>query len=185
MKWIAIAVLLALTSTSVAEEVLDSDRDGMPDLWEKEFGFNPTDTTDAVGDQDGDGFTNLEEYKAGTCPVGPIVCHVPKLLFDTVVQRGTNRWIHFRQLRGKSVWVGEGKPVGPVGGVPDWGNRRFWQTVANVTVDDRVPTNIQVVVIHRPSGGKTNTWVVPYIGIPPPRIEKRKTGEPESEPYKK
>lgn len=40
----------------------DSDGDGMPDEWENGAGLNPSDPTDGNRDQDGDGYTNLEEY---------------------------------------------------------------------------------------------------------------------------
>ena len=39
----------------------DSDHDGMPDTWETSHGLDPT-TVDGAGDQDGDGYTNVEEY---------------------------------------------------------------------------------------------------------------------------
>jgi len=42
--------------------LMDSDHDGMPDAWEIEFGLNPSEPSDASADQDGDGYTNLEEY---------------------------------------------------------------------------------------------------------------------------
>ncbi len=41
---------------------VDTDRDGMPDEWEKAHGLNPRDPADAVKDRDGDGYTNIEEY---------------------------------------------------------------------------------------------------------------------------
>ena len=47
---------------------LDSDGDGLPDDWEKENGYNPNDPADAQLDKDGDTFTTLEEYQAGTSP---------------------------------------------------------------------------------------------------------------------
>ena len=50
----------------------DSDGDGMPDWWEKKYGLNPFDTSDAQIDSDGDGFSNLEEYHAGTDPKDPL-----------------------------------------------------------------------------------------------------------------
>lgn len=34
----------------------------MPDAWEKKHGLNPADPKDRNGDQDGAGYTNLEEY---------------------------------------------------------------------------------------------------------------------------
>jgi hypothetical protein len=46
----------------------DSDGDGMPDDWERRYGLNPHDASDANGDKDGDGYTNLEEYLNGTDP---------------------------------------------------------------------------------------------------------------------
>jgi pectate lyase len=41
----------------------DRDRDGMPDGWETQRGLNP-DRDDSRGDDDGDGYTNVEEYLA-------------------------------------------------------------------------------------------------------------------------
>ncbi len=40
----------------------DKDRDGMPDAWELKQGLNPADPQDGNADQDGDGYTNLEEF---------------------------------------------------------------------------------------------------------------------------
>jgi hypothetical protein len=46
----------------------DSDADGMPDWWELLYGLDPNDATDAEGDLDGDGISNLSEWLAGTIP---------------------------------------------------------------------------------------------------------------------
>jgi len=48
----------------------DDDNDGMPDSWEIAHGLNPL-VNDAHLDKDGDGFTNLREYLAGTNPNDP------------------------------------------------------------------------------------------------------------------
>ena len=48
--------------------VADTDRDGLPDDYEIAHGFLPHDAFDAGMDADGDGFSNLEEYFAGTNP---------------------------------------------------------------------------------------------------------------------
>lgn len=41
---------------------VDTDKDGMPDAWEKKYGLNPNDPSDAVKDCNGDGYTNIEKY---------------------------------------------------------------------------------------------------------------------------
>jgi hypothetical protein len=46
----------------------DSDADGMPDDWEKAHGLNPNDPSDATGDLNGDGYTNIEEFINGLDP---------------------------------------------------------------------------------------------------------------------
>ena len=46
----------------------DSDKDGMPDAWEKMNGLNPNDASDAKGDQNNDGYTNIEDYINGINP---------------------------------------------------------------------------------------------------------------------
>ncbi len=46
----------------------DCDSDGMLDGWEQTFGLNPADPADAALDADGDGRTNLDEFRAATHP---------------------------------------------------------------------------------------------------------------------
>ena len=53
-------------------EIKDTDKDGMPDDWETQYGFNPNDPSDAAQDADHDGVSNLDEYKAGTNPIDAI-----------------------------------------------------------------------------------------------------------------
>lgn len=50
---------------------VDTDGDGMPDLWEIQYQFNPKDAADGEQDADGDGFTNFEEFEAKTNPRDP------------------------------------------------------------------------------------------------------------------
>jgi len=46
----------------------DSDNDSLPDGWEVAYGLNPLNASDANGDLDGDGQSNLSEYLTGTQP---------------------------------------------------------------------------------------------------------------------
>jgi hypothetical protein len=48
----------------------DDDNDGMPDTWEQQHTLNPL-VNDAAEDEDGDGFTNLQEYRGGSDPNDP------------------------------------------------------------------------------------------------------------------
>ncbi len=44
---------------------VDTDNDGMPDAWETKYGLNPNDPSDATGDFDHTGYTNIEKYING------------------------------------------------------------------------------------------------------------------------
>lgn len=46
----------------------DTDSDGMPDLFELQYGFSVTDPLDGLLDFDEDGISNLDEYLKGTDP---------------------------------------------------------------------------------------------------------------------
>lgn len=50
------------------EPYADADSDGMPDEWEKAHGLNPNDASDAAGDLNGDGYTNIEKFIHGLDP---------------------------------------------------------------------------------------------------------------------
>ncbi|GLB49617.1 polysaccharide lyase [Neptunitalea sp. Y10] len=50
----------------------DSDNDGIPDRWEKKYGLNPYDSSDANKDLNGDGYTNIEKYFNGIDPTDRI-----------------------------------------------------------------------------------------------------------------
>ncbi len=52
----------------ITSDLDDTDNDGMPDWWEKKYGLNPEDKSDARKDKDDDGYSNLKEFKIGTNP---------------------------------------------------------------------------------------------------------------------
>lgn len=54
-----------------AASSVDTDGDGMQDLWEMAHGFDPFNPADAGLDPDGDGLTNLQESQLGTNPRDP------------------------------------------------------------------------------------------------------------------
>ncbi len=57
---------------------IDTDGDGLPDWWEEKYFGGPTAAV-AHEDFDGDGFTNLEEYLAGTDPTDPTSYPPPRI----------------------------------------------------------------------------------------------------------
>ncbi|NDV78086.1 polysaccharide lyase [Dysgonomonas sp. 511] len=65
----------------------DSDGDGMPDEWEKKYGLNPNDPSDAVKDMNGDGYTNIEKYINGIDPTTKVDWTKPENNHDTLAKR--------------------------------------------------------------------------------------------------
>jgi len=47
---------------------VDTDKDGIPDKWEKKHGLNPNDPADAKLDSNNDGYSNIEDYINGIDP---------------------------------------------------------------------------------------------------------------------
>jgi hypothetical protein len=72
----------------------DDDNDGMPDVWEEDYGLNPLDPADAAQDADNDGITNLDEYTNGTNPELPdnpsFLNASPSELLAAIEQGGTD-----------------------------------------------------------------------------------------------
>jgi len=53
---------------SVPPDQVDSDSDGIPDVWEKLYSLDPYNAADGSADIDGDRLSNLEEYRRGLNP---------------------------------------------------------------------------------------------------------------------
>lgn len=66
---------------------LDSDNDGMPDVWERKYGLDPYDASDAVKDCNDDGYTNIEKYINGMDPARKIDWTDPMNNRDTLTER--------------------------------------------------------------------------------------------------
>lgn len=70
------------------EPYIDSDGDGMPDWWEIKYGLNPNDPSDANGDLNGDGYTNIEKFINGIDPTIKIDWTDLKYNYDTLQEKG-------------------------------------------------------------------------------------------------
>jgi subtilisin-like proprotein convertase family protein len=91
----------ATVSLTVVGGLVDSVGDGIPDAWRQQY-FGGTGTTTnsqscAQCDPDGDGFTNLQEYLAGTNPLDPSSA----LRIISIVMSGSNCLISFTTSAGK------------------------------------------------------------------------------------
>ncbi len=88
---------LVFTSTSLTDPtkvdrvrmrlLRDDDNDGLPDAWEQQYFGNPTNAL-ASDDSDGDGFSNLAEYIAGTDPTSADPTRADSYLRITQIQAG-------------------------------------------------------------------------------------------------
>ncbi len=65
----------------------DSDGDGMPDSWERTFGLDPNDPSDATKDCNGDGYTNIEKYINGINPTVKVDWTDPANNHDTLAKK--------------------------------------------------------------------------------------------------
>jgi hypothetical protein len=90
------------TSSGVLVHVkADTDGDGMPDDWETANSFNPASATDGVQDTDGDGTTNLQEFRAGTDPRSS----ASVFRVTSIVRNGVDFVVSFNSVSGKQYRV--------------------------------------------------------------------------------
>jgi hypothetical protein len=66
---------------------VDDDNDGMPDVWENEYGLNPLNASDADSDLDSDWVTKVNEYLDGTDPlIGQGATTIPPNIMPVLIQ---------------------------------------------------------------------------------------------------
>ena len=75
---------------------LDTDSDGLPDVWEAVNGLYPNSDADGAGDLDGDGATNAAEFLANTDPRDP----ASLLTITEVDSDGPDLLLSFSSARG-------------------------------------------------------------------------------------
>ncbi len=93
---------LGLGSSLVSITVVaDTDGDHVPDDWENMFGLNPANADDGALDSDGDGMSNLNEYRAGTNPTN--AASYLKVIFEA--PDGSTNVLQFEAVAGKTYTV--------------------------------------------------------------------------------
>jgi len=107
--WIEVEYIgdgLALQATRLVRVTLsgvtDTDGDGLPDFWESQNALNPASALGpdgAGGDPDGDGFSNLQEYLAGTNPQDA------NSLLRITEETGAGRVITWQSIPGRNYQV--------------------------------------------------------------------------------
>jgi hypothetical protein len=80
----------------------DADADGLPDVWETAHGLSAADAADAVLDSDGDGQSNLGEYRSGTSPTNVASC----LRVESVTQSNGQATVSFNAVSNQTYTVG-------------------------------------------------------------------------------
>lgn len=104
----------------------DRDGDRLPDVWEASFGLDPSSPLDAGFDPDRDGFSNREEYQAGTNPRDA----ASQLRWQGIQRSGASARLSFEAISNRtySILFTDQLPT------------RHWQTVTNLEASLRSQT---------------------------------------------
>ena len=138
----------------------DTDHDAIPDAWEKRFGFNPNDPSDGPKDQDGDGYTNVEEFLNLTDPTKPD-SGAPIPQPPVKIQAGNDR------IRGEA------------------GRKRGEERLARLNKPDATPESADALVRKvRESGKEVGDLLgIRFVKIPPGEIVLGKVKVTHTKPY--
>jgi len=124
---------LSVTSRPTPVTVLrDLDRDGMWDAWELAYGLNTNNAADALLDSDGDGLSNLDEFRLGSNPTSTNAAIQQRLVAVRYAAGSSrigltwNRAVGLVQLSttNYSVVGTNGLPIAVLAVVPSANNRR-------------------------------------------------------------
>jgi hypothetical protein len=132
-----------LSASAPLTVLLDTDRDGLPDLWENAYGLNATDPLDRTLDSDGDSLSNWQEYLAGTDPtnalsylkVESLTTQSGKVALEFLAVSNRAYSVLSRELMDNDVW----------GGL----SNGLWQTNASFAA---APTNRLITLTNIPAG---------------------------------
>ncbi|HMP73474.1 MAG TPA: hypothetical protein PKE55_09455 [Kiritimatiellia bacterium] len=119
-------------SVAVSGNVTDTNGDGIPDVWYQQYGLNPAVPNLAHLDLDQDGFTNWEEFWAGTNPTQAM-----SVLRITQVNEVGGQ--------GRVVWPGAGLGVYEVLATTNLMASGGWLTVGMVTNAGLGPLTLDLV----------------------------------------
>lgn len=162
-------------------EGLDTDKDGIPDKVEVALGLNPLDPSDAKGDLDGDGFTNLEEYLAKTDPKDPKshpalvnLLRVKELRGKRLplIFSGVNKMpdgkmqlvFNLVGVKARTFWVREGEKIGDTGYVAGKVEVKSEERVNPNMPGIKTRVDVSTVVVKRLSDNKELTLKVNEVG---------------------
>ena len=97
----AASTTLNVTTTCILTVLPDTDGDGLPDAWETAHGLSSVEATDALLDSDGDGHSNLAEYRSGTNPTNAASC----LKLEGIAQANGTATVSFNAVSNQTYTV--------------------------------------------------------------------------------
>ncbi len=159
----------------------DSDGDGIPDRVELALGMNPQDASDAKGDLDGDGFSNIEEFLAKTDLKDPKshpslvnLLRVKELrgkrlpfAFSVINKMPDGKMQLTFEVSGplrRTLWIKEGAPIGDTGWTAGKVDVKFEERDNPKTPGHKMKVDVSTVLVKRLSDNKEVTLRINEVG---------------------